>query len=353
MTGVRKAAGYAEAARNATEARDVATTVVDVVSSENLDDATLANGGRVPAEEASVDYDEAFACVEPLPLSPFVANDDAAHDVANASDAHDVVTHVVGDVSSEVVDNATLANGGRVPAEGALVDYDEAFASLKSLPLSPSIANDGAASIGNFVSTEADHNDVAPEVNADDSFATFMEDVVEPALCAANFDTGMEETQAVVSEVESNTTLSFKEDYAKSIQPVMAKVDFLFARAMWSGIPIATHPLASDEDHEKLLSILRKISPSIGDKLQIDSSNIKKHPEIQKVLDNHSRGSAYFQQFFKRPLVADCDCVACREGIFSPIIMPVEAPTLGNFSRGLRSMIAIVWLVGKVCSLLL
>jgi len=43
-----------------------------------LDDAALANGGRVPAEEASIDYDEASASLEPLPLSPFVANDGAA-----------------------------------------------------------------------------------------------------------------------------------------------------------------------------------------------------------------------------------------------------------------------------------
>jgi hypothetical protein len=73
---------------------------------------------------------------------------------------------------------------------------------------------------------------------------------------------------------------------------VMAKVDSLFARSMSSGVPIETHPPTFDDDYEKLLSVLRKISPSIGDQLQIDSSDIKKHPEIQKVLDNHSRGGA-------------------------------------------------------------
>ena len=126
----------------------------------------------------------------------------------------------------------------------------------------------------------------------------------------------MDETHGVVNEGVTKTAISFKDEYAKSSKPVMAKVDSLFARSMWSGVPIATHPSTSDDDQDKLLSILRKISPSIGDKLQIDSSNIKKHPEIQKVLDNHSRGSAYFRQFFKRPLVGECDCVACREGMF-------------------------------------
>jgi hypothetical protein len=79
-----------------------------------------------------------------------------------------------------------------------------------------------------------------------------MEDVVddddEPTNCAANVDTGMEETHGVVNEVATNTAIYFKDDYAKSIKPVMTKVDTLLALSMWSG--------------------------------DIDSSNIKKHPEI-------------------------------------------------------------------------
>ena len=90
-----------------------------------------------------------------------------------------------------------------------------------------------------------------------------------------------------------NIALSFKDEYNKSIRPFMVKVQSLFARDVWSGRPIATHPLASDVDIDKLLVVLRRISQLIGDQLHIDSSNIKKHPEIQKVLDNHSRGSAY------------------------------------------------------------
>ena len=82
--------------------------------------------------------------------------------------------------------------------------------------------------IDHLVSTE-DENDVAPDVDADDPFDTFMEDVVEPTSRAANVYTGMKETRVVMNEVESNTTLSFKEENAMSIQPVMAKVDSLFA----------------------------------------------------------------------------------------------------------------------------
>jgi hypothetical protein len=97
----------------------------------------------------------------------------------------------------------------------------------------------------------------------------------------------MDETHVVVNEGVTNTAIAFKDEYAKSIKPVMAKVESLFARYIWSGVLIATHPSTSDDDQDKLLDILRKISPSIGGHLQIDTSNIKKQPEIQKMLDNH------------------------------------------------------------------
>jgi hypothetical protein len=131
----------------------------------------------------------------------------------------------------------------------------------------------------------------------------------------------MEETHGeVYDEVMANTALSFKGEYATSIKYATAKVDSLFARSMWNGVLIATHPPTFDDDQERLLGILRKISPSNGDHLQIDSSTIKKDREIQNALDEHLRGSAYFRQHFKRHLVAECDCMACRECMFSPII---------------------------------
>ena len=71
-----------------------------------------------------------------------------------------------------------------------------------------------------------------------------------------------------------------------------------------------------DAEINVLLQVLRKISPMIGNELKIDSSNINKHPEIQKCIDNHTRGSAHFRQFFKQPLAAICDCVPCKNGMF-------------------------------------
>ena len=96
---------------------------------------------------------------------------------------------------------------------------------------------------------------------------------------------------------------------------------------MWSERPFATHPPAFDSEIAELFKILRKISPSIveEDKLQIDSSNIRKHPKIEKIIVNHTRGSAFFRQFYKRPLVSDCGCVACMSQMFAPMIMPLAA----------------------------
>ncbi len=88
-----------------------------------------------------------------------------------------------------------------------------------------------------------------------------------------------------------------------------------------------THPHALDVDIDALLQVLQKISPLIGNHFKNDSSNIRKHPEIQKGLNNHTRGSAYFRQYFKKPLVATCDCVACKLGMLL-FVLPHSLPQL-------------------------
>ncbi len=76
---------------------------------------------------------------------------------------------------------------------------------------------------------------------------------------------------------------------------------------------------------DEIYDVMRKLSPTIGNELKIDSSNINKFPDIKKVLTNHSRGSAYMRQFFKLPLASPCDCVACQKSLFSNLVMPEEA----------------------------
>jgi len=49
---------------------------------------------------------------------------------------------------------------------------------------------------------------------------------------------------------------------------------------------------------------MRKSSPTIDNKLKIESSKINKFPDIQKVLTNHSRGSAYMRHFLQLPILS-------------------------------------------------
>jgi hypothetical protein len=114
--------------------------------------------------------------------------------------------------------------------------------------------------------------------------------------------------------------------YAKIMALVITIFDNLFKRSVWSELPVVIHPPASDNEIVVFFKVLRKISTSIvGGKLQIDSSNITEHLGIQKIMENHTRGNAYFPQFFKRPLVADCDCVAFVSHVFAPAIVPLAA----------------------------
>ena len=142
-------------------------------------------------------------------------------------------------------------------------------------------------------------------------------------------DGGIEDPgrREAISETEEAVS-SFTGTYRKSIAPVISLLQDLIGRSVWAGHPIETHPPASEHEIASVFAVLRTLSPQLGDKLQIDTSSINKHPGIQKVLDNHTRGSAYMRQFFKLPLghvTLPCECIACCEGLFSPLGMPLEA----------------------------
>ena len=57
-------------------------------------------------------------------------------------------------------------------------------------------------------------------------------------------------------------------------------------------------------DMDEIYDVMRKLSPTIGNQLKIESSNINKFPDTQKVLTNHSRSSAYTRHFFIAGFVA-------------------------------------------------
>ena len=84
------------------------------------------------------------------------------------------------------------------------------------------------------------------------------------------------------SDNETEAGSSFKQDYyRKSIAPVLALVERLIGRAVWSGNPLETHRPASESEMAAVVGILRKLSPLVGNQLKIDSSNIEApwHPE--------------------------------------------------------------------------
>ena len=72
-------------------------------------------------------------------------------------------------------------------------------------------------------------------------------------------------------------------------------------------------------DMDKNYDVMRKLSPTIGYQIKIESSNINKFPDIQKVLTNHSKVSAYMRYFF--------NCRFCRlpKGLLSDLVMSDEA----------------------------
>ena len=88
---------------------------------------------------------------------------------------------------------------------------------------------------------------------------------------------------------------SFKGTYRKSIALVFSFLQDRLRRFVWNGHPIETHPLAVENEMASVIASFTTLSPLVSDKLQIDTSNIIKHPCIRKFLNNHTRGSAYMR----------------------------------------------------------
>ena len=87
---------------------------------------------------------------------------------------------------------------------------------------------------------------------------------------------------SLTNRVEENArSLTFKETYVNSVQPIIRKMESFIKRSIWSGREVVTHPSALYVDIDAILHVLRKICALIGDHLKVDSSNISKHPEIR------------------------------------------------------------------------
>ena len=82
--------------------------------------------------------------------------------------------------------------------------------------------------------------------------------------------------------------------------------------------------VSSKRENQRLFAELRRICPAVINLSEIDRSNISYYRELEDVMRCHSRSSAYLVQYFKQPLVAPCNCPACRLELWSPFTLDKE-----------------------------
>jgi len=99
------------------------------------------------------------------------------------------------------------------------------------------------------------------------------------------------EGDSATETVEASSSLERR--YRKSRALVFLLLQDLIGRSVWAEHPIETHLHASESEMALVLAVLTTASPLVGDQLQIDTSNINKNQDTQKVLNNHTREFAY------------------------------------------------------------
>ena len=71
----------------------------------------------------------------------------------------------------------------------------------------------------------------------------------------------------------------------------------------------------------KVLGPLKSINPTLQH-IKLVKKRAKPFPELLKVLECHTQSTDYVIQFFKEPLIENCPCKGCNNGIFKPLRMP-------------------------------
>ncbi len=69
------------------------------------------------------------------------------------------------------------------------------------------------------------------------------------------------------------------------------------------------------------LAPLKSISPSL-EHIKLDKKKAESFPDMLKVMECHMRSTDYMIQFFKEPLVENCTCIGCSNGLFKHVRMP-------------------------------
>ena len=66
---------------------------------------------------------------------------------------------------------------------------------------------------------------------------------------------------------------------------------------------------------------MRRICPSL-EHIKLDKKGAEAFPELLEVLKCHSQSTDYMIQFFKEPVVKNCSCKGCCDGLIKPVRMP-------------------------------
>ena len=64
----------------------------------------------------------------------------------------------------------------------------------------------------------------------------------------------------------------------------------------------------------KVLNNLRRICPSL-EHIKLDKRAAEAFPHLREVLKCHSQNTNYMIQFFKEPVIKNCSCKGCCDGL--------------------------------------
>ena len=70
-----------------------------------------------------------------------------------------------------------------------------------------------------------------------------------------------------------------------------------------------------------VLRALKRVSPNLKH-IKMDKKQAQGFPDLLHVLECHTRIIDYIIQFFKEPLIENCSCKGCKDGIIKGVRMP-------------------------------
>ncbi len=71
----------------------------------------------------------------------------------------------------------------------------------------------------------------------------------------------------------------------------------------------------------KVLDKLKAIDPNLKH-IKLDKKHAESSPDLLHVLKCHAQATDYMILFFKEPLVSNCTCEGCNNGLIKPVRMP-------------------------------